>query len=65
MYAPVVMRFRSYAAAPDDVARRYMAAVCAQSDVAEWMAAAHEEAWVIDYDAAGRPVPSAGSSPRP
>ncbi len=62
MYAPVVMRMRSYEAAPDDGARQYMTAVCGQADVAEWMDAAREEDWVIDYDAAGRPGPG---QPRP
>lgn len=54
MYAPVAMRMRSYDVAPDAAAREYMAAVCAQPDVAEWMQAAVVEPWVIDWEAAAR-----------
>ena len=54
MYAPVVMRVRSYGVQLHATAQKYATAVCAQKDVAEWIAAARSEPWVIDYEAAAQ-----------
>jgi glutathione S-transferase len=43
MYAPVVMRFRTYAPALSDEARRYMARIVALPAVAAWIADAMRE----------------------
>jgi glutathione S-transferase len=48
MYAPVVTRFTAYALPVPDFARAYCERVLAQPFVAEWMAAAHAEPWVIE-----------------
>jgi glutathione S-transferase len=42
-YAPVVLRFRTYAVDLDPVSRRYADAVLAHPDVTEWCAAAEAE----------------------
>ncbi len=54
MYAPVVMRLRSYGVDVEASVQQYMTAVCTQRDVAEWVAAAQAEVWIIDYEAAAR-----------
>jgi glutathione S-transferase len=54
MYAPVVMRFRSYGVQLNAAVQKYVAAVSAQKDVAEWIAAARSDEWVIDWEAAVR-----------
>lgn len=54
MYAPVVMRFRSYGVETNAAAQQYVSAVCAHRDVAEWTSAALAEPWVIDWEAAAR-----------
>ena len=52
MYAPVVTRFTTYALPVPDFARAYCERVLAQPFVAEWIAAAHAEPWVIEkYEA--------------
>jgi glutathione S-transferase len=48
MYAPVVTRLLTYALPIPDWARAYCDRVMAQPFVAEWMAAADAEPWVID-----------------
>lgn len=53
MYAPVVGRFRSYAAPLDADAAAYVEAVWAQSDMAAWCAAATAEPYAIDVLAEG------------
>jgi glutathione S-transferase len=45
MFAPVVMRFRTYAIAPGPVEAAYMQAVLAHPAVIEWGAAAEAEPW--------------------
>jgi glutathione S-transferase len=53
MYAPVVLRFRSYGAEVSAVAQQYMATVLADSALQEWLAAAAAEPWTIAHDEAG------------
>ena len=48
MYAPVVTRFLTYALPIPEFAQAYCDRVMAQPFVAEWMAAAHAEQWVLD-----------------
>ena len=48
MFAPVATRFRTYAIPLPPIAEAYVAAVLAQADVADWLAAAQEEPWVLD-----------------
>jgi glutathione S-transferase len=48
MFAPVVLRFRTYEVELDAVLHEYCAAVLALPAVEEWMAAARAEAWTID-----------------
>jgi glutathione S-transferase len=52
MFAPVVMRFVTYGVQFEPAVQRYAASVCTQPDVAEWVAGAQDEPWVIDYDKA-------------
>jgi glutathione S-transferase len=47
MFAPVVMRFMSYAVSLDQVATDYVSALVALPDMAEWIAAAKNEPWII------------------
>lgn len=49
-FAPVVMRFLTYAVAVPPGARAYMDAVCGLAAVAEWMAVARRETAVIAAD---------------
>ncbi|HKE46653.1 MAG TPA: glutathione S-transferase family protein [Rhodanobacteraceae bacterium] len=52
MYAPVVMRFRTYGVATADVERRYVAAVLDLPAACEWTAAAEAEGLALPkYDA--------------
>ena len=53
MYAPVVLRFRTYGALVSGVARQYMATVLADAALQEWMAAAAAEPWTISADETG------------
>jgi glutathione S-transferase len=53
MYAPVVLRFRTYGAELSPIAQQYMAAVLADSALREWAAAAAAEPWTIAADEAG------------
>jgi glutathione S-transferase len=49
MYAPVVLRFRTYDVELDPALRAYCAAVLALPAMEEWMAAARAEPWVIEW----------------
>jgi glutathione S-transferase len=52
MYAPVVLRFRTYGIALGDVERRYADAILAMSAIREWLAAAEAEGLPLPkYDA--------------
>lgn len=53
MYAPVVLRFRTYGAEVSEVARQYMHSVLADAALQEWLAAAGAEPWTISADEAG------------
>lgn len=48
MYAPVVLRFRTYEVKLDDGLHEYCAAVLALPAMEEWMAAARAEPWTIE-----------------
>jgi glutathione S-transferase len=48
MFAPVVTRFATYSISVPQVAADYSAAILAHPFMAEWLAAAHEEPWVIE-----------------
>lgn len=58
MYAPVVTRFVTYSIPVSRFAERYIEAVTAHSFMQDWIAAAHEEEWVIDKYEAQRGEPS-------
>ena len=49
MFAPVATRFRSYAAPVSAVTRAYCEAIFAHPPMQEWVAAALQEPWVIEY----------------
>jgi glutathione S-transferase len=53
MYAPVVLRFNTYAARVSDSARWYMATVLEDGALQEWLRAAREESWTIATDEVG------------
>ncbi len=53
MYAPVVLRFRSYGATVSPVTREYMATVLADGIMQEWLAAAAAEPWTAASEAVG------------
>lgn len=53
MFAPVVLRFRTYAVAPPPGIEPYCQVVLDDPDLQPWLAAALEESWVIDADEAG------------
>jgi glutathione S-transferase len=47
MYAPVVLRLRTYGATVSDATAAYMTAVLADAHLREWLAAAAAESWTI------------------
>jgi glutathione S-transferase len=53
MYAPVVLRFKTYAARTSDAARWYMASVLEDGLLQEWLQAARAEPWTIAADEVG------------
>jgi glutathione S-transferase len=53
MYAPVVLRFRTYGARLSAAAQQYLATVLADGALQEWVAAAVAEPWTIAADEAG------------
>lgn len=53
MYAPVVLRFRTYDVQVPDAARSYPAALLASAALGEWLAAAEAETEVIEHDEKG------------
>jgi glutathione S-transferase len=55
MYAPVVLRFRTYGAALGEIAAEYMATVLGDAYLREWLAAAVAETWTIEGSEIGRP----------
>jgi glutathione S-transferase len=48
MYAPVVLRFRTYGATLTESSRSYMATVLEDSHMRDWLAAAAAETWTIE-----------------
>ena len=56
MFAPVVLRFRTYRIDMPRVATAYMTHVLADSALQEWMVSAVKETEVIEADEAGTPV---------
>lgn len=56
MFAPVCTRFVTYSIAVSRFAERYIEAVTAHPFMQDWLAAAHEEDWVIDkYESPPQP----------
>ena len=53
MYAPVVLRFNTYAARISQTARWYMATVLEDAPLQEWLQAAKQEPWTIAADEVG------------
>ena len=57
MYAPVVLRFRTYEALPAEPARTYMAHALEDAHLRSWLASAAAETWTIENSEIGRPGP--------
>ncbi|HEV3181631.1 MAG TPA: glutathione S-transferase family protein [Steroidobacteraceae bacterium] len=53
MYAPVVLRFNTYAARISQSARWYMASVLEDAPLQEWLQAAKQEPWTIATEEVG------------
>ena len=54
MYAPVVLRLRTYGATVREATAAYMATVQGDAHVREWLAAAAAESWIIESSEIGR-----------
>jgi glutathione S-transferase len=54
MYAPVVLRLRTYGAHLRDTSASYVATVLADAHMREWLDAAAAESWTIDASEIGR-----------
>jgi glutathione S-transferase len=54
MYAPVVLRFRTYGAPLREPSSAYVATVLADAHMREWLAAARAESWIIEASELGR-----------
>ena len=50
MYAPVVTRLDTYSIAVDPVSRDYMSAILSSRAYKEWLDAALQEPWVLEFD---------------
>jgi glutathione S-transferase len=61
MYAPVVLRFRTYGAQVLPQAHQYMATVLADTHLGEWLAAAAAEPWTLAREEVG--APAGGGAP--
>ncbi len=55
MFAPVVLRFRTYGPALRDAGAAYVATALADPHLRDWIAAARAEEWTIDYSEIGQP----------
>jgi glutathione S-transferase len=53
MYAPVVLRFKTYGARISQTARWYMASVLEDDALQQWLQAAQHEPWTIATDEVG------------
>ncbi|HET7812634.1 MAG TPA: glutathione S-transferase family protein [Steroidobacteraceae bacterium] len=54
MYAPVVLRFRTYGARLDEMSSAYVANVLADAHMRAWLAGAEAEPWTIEHSEIGR-----------
>ena len=54
MYAPIVLRLRTYGAHVRDATAAYMATVLADTHMRNWLAAAAAESWIIEESEVGR-----------
>jgi glutathione S-transferase len=54
MYAPVVLRFKTYGARLDKAASEYVATALADPHLREWIDAAKAESWIIESSEIGR-----------
>jgi glutathione S-transferase len=54
MFAPVVLRFRSYGAHLNDTSAAYVATVLADEHLRDWLNSAAAESWVIESSEIGR-----------
>jgi glutathione S-transferase len=52
MYAPVVTRLDTYSIPVDPLSRDYMSAILSLPAYREWLEAALDEPWVLDFDEA-------------
>lgn len=59
MYAPVVLRFRTYGAQPGGAAAAYVATALADPHLRNWLAAAGAEPWTIEHSEFGRAATAA------
>jgi glutathione S-transferase len=57
MFAPVILRFRTYGAIPAEPSRTYMATVLADAHMCSWLASAAAEPWTIESSEVGRAGP--------
>lgn len=57
MFAPVVLRFRAYRLPLPESAQQYVTHWLQDPHLAEWIAEAKRESWVIDHEEVGGPVP--------
>jgi glutathione S-transferase len=55
MFAPVVLRFRTYGPELRDASAAYVATTLAEPHMRHWLAAAGAENWTIEYPEIGRP----------
>lgn len=55
MFAPVVLRFRTYGPALRETGMAYVATTLADPHLRDWLAAAAAEKWTIEYSEIGRP----------
>ena len=54
MYAPVVLRLRTYGSDLQGSTEQYMGTVLADAHMRDWLAAAEAESWVIEASEIGR-----------
>ena len=54
MYAPVVLRLRTYGARLRESSTAYVATVLADAHMRDWLAAAAAESWTIEASEIGR-----------
>jgi glutathione S-transferase len=57
MYAPVVLRFRTYGATPAEPSKTYMAHVLEDGHMRAWLVSAAAETWTIENSEIGLPGP--------